>query len=522
VLQFGLPRRIGVVGPLLQQQQLAPQAFFREPRAPIVMNTPRPAGIGFADVAPNLLLTTLAVAAAALPFIPQADASAPRPYPQIQCEQQAPNNLLLGIVGSPLPLPSSAALLGPQQKYEVRFDNPPNLIRHPLPDFLPRGQQLSDSSPPVVKTSVAENPPAVIRRTLPDFLPPGRQVSDSAPPPKFRVTGPILLGQIAAPPNPFPPGVQVSDSAPPPKFRVTGPLLTCQVVQPSGPGPLPIGEQISDSAPPPKFSVGAPLLVGQIVQPAGVPPGPLPIGQQVSNSAPPPKYRPQVDVYPDTLALSIPTQTQTPAWADFDPVPAASRFLPPFDPPNLLLSSLLPAQALAPAWADFDEVPAPSKFLPPFDPPHLILSTLKPPVPPPAIPLGLPVDTAKFMPKFAVMDQNSLWPNSQLPNPIPPPVVPPPTTDTHDGLPKRHDYQVLRESDYKKRLAELRGLKLTRKERQVQRADLEAEFKAKPAALYQDPPEDEDWLIAAIAEEEQLLSELLAEAAALLAKQRMN
>jgi hypothetical protein len=429
VLLFGLPRRIGVVGPLLARQQQAPTGFFRQPRAPLVINTPRATPIGFADVAPNLLLTTLAVAAAALPFIPQADASAPQPYRQVQCEQQAPNNLLLGIVGSPLPLPSSAALLGPQQKYEVRFDNPPDLIRQPLPDFLPRGQQQSASAPPIVKPSVAENPPAVIRRTLPDFLPRGQQLSASAPPiskPSTAENPPAVIRRTL--PDFLPPGRQVSDSAPPPKFRITGPILVGQIAQP--PNPFPPGEQISDSAPPPKFRVSGPLLTGQIIQPPAVVAGPLPIGEQISDSAPPPKYRPQVDVYPDTLALGIPIQTQTPAWADFDPVPAPSRFLPPFDPPNLLLSSLLPAQALAPAWADFDAVPAPSKFLPPFDPPNLILSTLKPPVPPPAIPLGLPVDTSRFGPKFAT--QVDAYPNTLILG-IPPPIIPPPPPTTTAG-----------------------------------------------------------------------------------------
>jgi hypothetical protein len=422
VLLFGLPRKIGVVGPLLAQQNLAPKAFFQQPRAPIVTNTPRAAGIGFADVAPNLLLTTLAVAAT-LPFVQRADASAPPPKAPVQCEQRVSNDLLLGIVGSPLPLPSSAALLGPQQKYEIRFDNPPNLIRQPLPDFLPRGQQLSASAPPIVKPSVAENPPAVIRRTLPDFLPPGGQVSDSAPPPKFRITGPILVGQIAQPPNPFPPGEQISDSAPPPKFRVTGPLLTCQVVQPSAivAAPLPIGEQVSDSAPPPKFSIGAPLLVGQIVQPAGVPPGPLPVGQQVSNSAPPPKYRPQVDVYPDNLILGIPTQSIAPAWADFDQVPAPSRYLPLFEPPNLLTSTLFVAKPIPPSRQLSDSAPPP-KYQPQVD---VVFTTLVlgiPIVPPPAIPLGLPVDTAEFGPKFSV--QVDIYPNTLILG-IPPPIIPP-------------------------------------------------------------------------------------------------
>jgi hypothetical protein len=357
-------------------------------RAPLLMPTPRPARPNFADVLPNLLLTTLSLVAAP-PFVQRADASAPPPKIQVQCDQA--ENLIRLPLPDFAPVGSQLSDSAPAIKAPVYIDQIPSRIGHPLPDFLPPGAQVSASAPIVKPPVECEQTLPLIGRTLPDFMPIGRRVDDSAKP-KYAIGAPLIPGQIAQPPGPLPIGRQVFDSAPPPKFRVTGPLFAGQTFQPIAvvASALPIGARISDSAPAPKFRNTAPLLIATGFQP---PPPLIPV--------------------------------QIPAWADFDQVPAPSRFLPPFDPPNLILSTLGPTAVQAPAWADFDPVPPKSTFLPPFDPPNLILSTLLPPVPPPALPLGLPVDTSKFGPKFSV--QVDFYPNTLIlgiPPPIPPPTPP--------------------------------------------------------------------------------------------------
>lgn len=298
----------------------------------------------------------------------------------------------------------------------------PNLLLTTLaivaPSLLPlQAGRISDSAPQSRSDQFGYAQVAVIGTGATPAI---AQQSTSAPILKYQVIAeqpprPLTLG-FAAPAVPSLTTVRWDWSAPPPKAAVySDPVVTHPLTLGIAPPPK-IG-QWSDSAPVTKFAVVAENKSSQLT--LGIASSPPNILQQY-DSAPAIKYQVQVDAYQNVLVQGIKNPPSPRQLSDSAPI-TKYQVVAQNQGSQLTIGYVLPA-------------------------------------PPVALPLGLPVDQFQYQGKFAT--QVDAYPNVLvLGYPVPPPVIV--TTDTHDGLPKRHkrkhddtaQTQVIRESRLKPKKA---------------------------------------------------------------------
>lgn len=422
----------------------------------------------YAENRPSQLTTGIPTGSAAeTPFVQRLDQSAPRSRYNVSGPLLPGRSAAPTVVDQPVGqrLDSSA----PVGKSAVYAENRPSQLTTGIPVeqvvSIPQGVQVYDSAPAIKAAVYAENKSSQLTTGIPYIAPfTAGALSESAPSIKGAVsslTTPNLLETtLAIAAQEIPVGRQLDQSAPPPKVATPAPLFPTRPEQPAGvtPDALPIGQVLSDSAPYPKRPVVAENRSSQLT--LGIPVAvvnPLPIGQPLYGSAPPPKYSVQVDIYQNILPIGLPPGL--PVWADFDAAPSV-KYQPKVDVyPNLLATTLAPVvQAIPVGQRLFDSAPPPpyrvvaqnyssalttgiplvalpvgqqafesiarQKYEVVAENRSSILTTGIPVISPPEIPLGLPVDTSQFMPKYAV--QVDVYPNTLILD-IPPPVVVPPT-----------------------------------------------------------------------------------------------
>lgn len=306
----------------LEASEVSADVIFREPLAFPVSPKRQ---IGYAHVACNLLVTTLAVAAAAVPFIQQLAGSSPTPKNQVVA-QQFINPLLLGISASASTTPFVQQLSAgaPGSKVQVFIpEAPPRLIGKTLPDYGPVGDGVSDSSPRIAKPVQVDTYPRLIGKTLPDYGAIGQQVSDSAPAVKAAVyaenrSSQLATGLPSGVIEAIPQGIQLADSAATRKPSVSVDVfenLLETTLAPVSAAAMPIGSRVSESAPPSKYNLRAPLFPERIEAPSAVVPDAPPIGVQLYDGSPPRKAQVRFDTFPDNVLLGI-----TPATVNDIPV----------------------------------------------------------------------------------------------------------------------------------------------------------------------------------------------------------
>lgn len=272
-------------------------------RVPLYIST-QPKSIGAVDLIPNLLMTTLAVVAIALPPGKQAFASAPAAIPRVECQQhQRP--LTLGIPAPPA-TPKAMQLFdsAPAIKFSVTIDP---ALRSLALGINPNPQiKRADQSSPEIKSAVqVDRYPNLSTTTLSASLPP--------------LALPLLAARYDWPATPQKIAVQVDSY---PNTLVLGYPTLFPAWNDFEPVPAKaqvFAEQQVNRLPLDAVVVSAPfkaldtsqLQVKYQVQ-ADPPQRPLTLGinpnpasRQHDSSAPPLKFAIQVDSYPN---LSIATQ----------------------------------------------------------------------------------------------------------------------------------------------------------------------------------------------------------------------
>ena len=164
-------------------------------------SAPARAANSLVDAIPNLLMTTLAVVAAAtLPPGKQAQASAPQPKYDVRADQPLQTPLTLGIN----PQPTVQTLWAVEQrKFAVQVDAYPNTLAlgyNPQPQI-----QRLDASAPIVKYAIQVDAYPNLNVLSAPQIPPGLQWSVSAPITKYAVgldqplLSPLTLGMNPQP-----------------------------------------------------------------------------------------------------------------------------------------------------------------------------------------------------------------------------------------------------------------------------------------------------------------------------------
>lgn len=278
---------------------------------------------------PNLLVTTLAVVAAAA--TPRTPVVQPTPVkPQVQATQQ--HNLLsstLGQVVVPIPIGRQQTESAPPAAYRTMvWDSGANLLTlGPPPPVveIPAGSQQTESAPSarhIAQATQAGTPiwtfPAVV-----EAIPAGKQATDSAPPPRPRI-GSMVFGRG---------------------------------VDPTAPAALPVGKQQTDSAPTAKrigslTDASAPIWT--IPAPVGA--DALPIGEQSTESIQAARQRPQIDQPSNLLAGPLGLQPIASAQAEWLQVARQIQVFA-WQPPNVTINLPVVAQAIPVGQQRTDSAP---------------------------------------------------------------------------------------------------------------------------------------------------------------------
>lgn len=247
-------------------------------RAPVLFNRPSVPQVQVFQP-PNLLTSTLAVAAAPLPPGQQQTLSAPVSGHRALTFEHGTNILVIPVVSSPVGRQQTDS--APRSPPNPGIDPPQNLAAQSAPQIIASSQ--SEGMPQIRPSEVEMWLPRNVTINLPTSnpLPPGRQQTDSAP-----ATPRVLLWDRGSNTLLFttpPAGRQQLDSAPPTTaVRVDQPpnLLTSTLAA----APLPPGQQRTESAPP------LPPQVQSYEAPNAAlfipPPNALPPGQQWTYSIP--------------------------------------------------------------------------------------------------------------------------------------------------------------------------------------------------------------------------------------------
>jgi len=443
----------------LEASSASANVVFREPLA--FPASPK-RQIGYAHVACNLLVTTLAIAAAAVPFVQQLVGSSPTPNKQVVA-QQIINPLLLGISsGATTPFVQQLSAGAPGSKVQVFIpEAPPRLIGKTLPDYGPVGDGVSDSSPRIAKPVQVDIYPRLIGKTLPDYsasgsrldvsAPSTRQIGDIESLPNLNLTtlasplvdpgsirqpyfsGPqskrqtVVVEQIlnTLPLNttvasaPFKPAQDVS--TPQAKFSRTIDVSR-KLIALTLPDYMPLGRQAFDGVAAQRYRVHTDAYQNLLESTLAVIAGPLPIGSRVSESAPPPKYNVGAPLFPERIeAPSEVTPDALPIGqrVDTSSPPRKAQVRVDAFPDNVLLGIAPPVVDEAPASAFFGgnaEIPR----NPQVDAyPNLLGTTLAVQVQ--AIPVGRQWFESIPAPKYAVTAYNA---QSLLTTGIPIPPIP--------------------------------------------------------------------------------------------------
>lgn len=311
-------------------------------RPPLVSGSQRKSSIGFAFVAANLLVTTLASTPPSIPPGEQLSDSAPQIKRQV-IAQQGPN--LLGTTLSAVYMPASVQDFGSyQSKRGVGYDSYPNLLSSTLGTLpalaLPLNAERWDDSAPVIRKDVScwQQPSVLVRGINPnakvmgwtDSAPSIRQIGDidplptlltttlaptpatlalplnaerwddSAPPPKTPVYAVQQHNLLILGINPNAQVAQLDDSAPRIRQTVQVDIYPNLLVTNLVAAPVPF-LPVDTSQLQPKYQLGQdpgyrPLTLG-------INPNAKPLG--LTDSAPPPKRPVTVDVYPNLLVTTL-------------------------------------------------------------------------------------------------------------------------------------------------------------------------------------------------------------------------
>jgi hypothetical protein len=388
-------------------------------RAPIVMPTPvSRRDIGYAFALPNLLATTLAVAALSVPPGQQSFASAPTIRSQNSIDQiGSPLPIRAGAQSVPLPLGAadlSFTVSAPAMKAEVRAEQYPNTLARGIPDagFLPAlAEELSASAPAIKGEVRADQFINNVLLGIPQTSP--RLVIVTPTPQATR--GPqvdrqinLLTTTLSTVASPFLPigAADLSNTLAAPSIRAEVRAdqyvntLALGILTPQARLPLVV------EAPQAKFAVQVdryPNLNATTLAPAIIPL--LPLGAQtVDASAPIQKTQTtSCDQYVNNLLLGL--TTFLPAWNDGgDPAPALRSQVYVDQVLNKVI--LLPTgPSLLPQAAATWDVSAPQVKQPPLNDQYVNNLLLGIPAPPPVIPLPLSSatwDTSAPITKYAV------------------------------------------------------------------------------------------------------------------------
>jgi hypothetical protein len=289
---------------------------YQECRTPLVMPTPKPGNIGFAFTITNLLVTTLAVVATALPPGQQAYASAPAISSQPQTDAGTNNQLVLIPTQSTIPPGAQLSGSAVAARAILSLDTGTNnqLILIPAQAVQPPGDQIFSSAFQSKYQVFADQPQRSIALigAAPPPLPPGQQLLGSAPASRYLGSDlyPNLVIRVAAAATP--PVRQLSDSAPITKYQIQVDVYTNYILTgiPTLQASTPLVFNAPRSAVQPFADVFPNFAIRQTQ--AAV----APTFQQVSLSAPALSRPVLCDQYPNGLPLN--TVAYAPCWNEAD------------------------------------------------------------------------------------------------------------------------------------------------------------------------------------------------------------
>lgn len=387
----------------------APAAPFAP--GPLLSAPSAPSRQGGYSTVPNLLVTTLALFAAASQDVKRdADLHSYKPAPAVQAFQ--PPNLLTSTLGVQVQAPvgdqsiQSAPSINGLNEWQQHHN--PLLFKLPLP----QGQQHTESAPPPINIGAAQqNQSRLVLEQVVQPIPIGRQQTDSAPSSNqvlywdkgtntllFVLPMPVGQGEIASAPvgatnvaaqqvqsraildqaqQPLPIGAQRTENeVQTPSVQVFTPeqIIPPVIVQAA----LPPGQQHTDSAPPTPRIGDIRFARGVDPTPAA-PPAELPIGDQRTESAQPPprqvdSFRSPTIIPPIVVAAELPIGHQSTESAPY------TIFRPLIDEPqNLLAGPLNPPVASSQ-----------SEFMPTIRPSQVFLWL------PPNVTINLPVQAQEL------------------------------------------------------------------------------------------------------------------------------
>jgi hypothetical protein len=142
----------------------------------------------------------------------------------------------------------------------------------------------------------------------------------------------------------------------------------------------------------------------------------MPIGMRWFESAPPRKKQVRFYQDPNQQIIGLPIPQEYPAFLTTGGI-GERRWPASIDLyPNILLTTVFVAPGPLPVGTQLLTMAPPRKAQVRVDIVRVNLALSLPFATPPGLPLALPVDTNQAKRKYAVVDLNMLWPNSQLPN----------------------------------------------------------------------------------------------------------
>jgi hypothetical protein len=282
-------------------------AFFKEsaaaanPFTPIATNSaPQSKQIGSASLLHNLLLTTLAAVAIAIPIGKQLSTSAPPPKYQTQVDI-SPNTLLRGI---PQPIPfKTDHFTRPQQRYEVVAEQYTNRLLLGIPKPIPYNF-YGFENPKQKYEVIAEQYTNRLLLGIPGPIP-YKTYHFTAPQQKWSVVAEQYVNNLVLglPVNPLPrvPTVFAAVSAKPLGPAEQWPNLTLSTLATTV-IPIPQGKVLTDSAPQPKYQIQVDRFPDTLLQ--GIP-QPIPFNLYGFDAAKL-KYSVTFDTFPNTVLTGIP------------------------------------------------------------------------------------------------------------------------------------------------------------------------------------------------------------------------
>jgi hypothetical protein len=278
-------------------------------RNALVMPTPPRGRIGSPDVFPNLLISTLALAAVALPIGQQLFASAPQAKYQTQVDI-SPNTLLRGI---PQPFPFNQFIQeSSKPRYAVTVDQYPNTILRGIPQPFPL--ITPDTQAVKQKWNVElDQYPNTVLRGIPQPFPFNQFIQESAKP-RWNVEldqyPNLLLGPLALAGAALPPGYRTDFAEFQPKYAVQVDLTPNTILR-GIPQPIPFNLFTWEETKP-KYGTTVDQYPNLLLSTLALAQPAQPPGYRTDFAEFQAKYNIELDTYPNTLLLGISTTSPLP------------------------------------------------------------------------------------------------------------------------------------------------------------------------------------------------------------------